>query len=202
MTTSTENNITATLTLSEITTLIADVTAAERITKEGLSTLSRELLMFAYEHGDISPINNLMGVDENGKHRLTPLNWRTAAMYFNNFVAFTSNYEKQVQAYVKAPSGKRPVLVFNKKSKAKYTRLLPTVTAWLSDTNNDIWSWADDNVKMEEKEVNTMALAVKAILKAMQDEENHYTMGDIIAEVQAEEGVTVNLERTVEAEAA
>lgn len=200
MSITTVNNIKATLTLVELQALIAQVTQAERITKAGLSTLSRELLAWAWEHGTIEPINDLMGVDENGKHRLTPLNWRTAAMYFNNFVAFTSNYENQVEKYVKNPSGARPVLVFNKKSKAKYNRLLTTVTAWLSDENNDIWLWSDQNVTMEDKVVDTMALAIKAIIKAMNDDENGYTMGDIIAQVQMEEGVTVNLARSVEAE--
>lgn len=189
------NTITATLNLSQLTALIAEVTAAERITKEGLSTLSRELLMFAYEHGDISPINSLMGVDSNGKHRLTPLNWRTAAMYFNNFVAFTSNYEKQVEKYVKKPSGQRPVLTFNKKSKAKYTRLLPTVTQWLSDSSNDIWVWADANIEMSDKPVDLMAMAVKAIVKAMTDDDNGgFTIGEIITAVNADEAVTVSLD--------
>jgi hypothetical protein len=201
MSDSIENNITATLTLVEIQTLITNVTQAERITKAGLSSLSRELLAWAWENGTIEPINDLMGLDENGKHRLTPLNWRTAAMYFNTFVAFTSNYESQVEKYVQNPSGARPVLAFNKKSKAKYNRLLPTVIAWLADSANDLWLWSDQNVVMQDKVVDTMALAIKAIVKAMNDDENGYTMGDIIAQVQMEEGVTVNLARTVEAEA-
>ena len=202
MTTSTTTPvITATLTLVQVQELITKVTQAERITKAGLATLSRELLAFAFANGTIDPINDLMGVDETGKHRLTPLNWRTAAMYFNEFVAFTSNYDKDVAKYVKSPSGARPVLVFNKKSKAKYSRLLPTVTAWLADSANDIWSWSDDNIKLETKAVDTMADAIKAILKAMNDDEHGYTMGDIIHAVQLEDAVTVNLERTVEAEA-
>lgn len=196
-------SITTTLTLTEINKLIQDVTKAEKITKEGLSALSRELLAHAYQHGDIAPINTLMGVDSNGKFRLTPLNWRTAAMYFNNFVAFTSNYDKDVKAYANKGEGKRKPLVFNKKSKAKYTRLLPTVEQWLADSDNDIWSWSDDNVTMQDKPVDLLALAVKAVVKAMNDEENGgFTMGDIIAQVQEEEDVTVNLERSVEADAA
>lgn len=192
--------ITSTLTLIELNALIAEVTQAERITKSGLSTLSRELLAHAYEHGDINPINTLMGVDENGKSRLTPLNWRTAAMYFNEFVAFTSNFDKEVKAWVQQPSGKRPTFEFNKKSKNKYKRLLPTVTAWLEDENNDLWTWADENVKLESKPVDLMAMAVKAIVKAMTDDDNGgFTLSEIITAVNENEAVSVSLDEIVEA---
>lgn len=65
------NNITATLTLTELNQLISDVTAAEKITKAGLRTLSRELLAHVFQHGDVEPINTLLGTDDQGKFRLT-----------------------------------------------------------------------------------------------------------------------------------
>lgn len=179
--------------------LIEQVTAAERITKAGLASLSRDLLAHAFDFGDVQPINTLMGTDSNGKFRLTPINWRTAAMYFNAFVAFTSNYDKEVKPYATKGQGQRVALVFNKKSKPKYERLLPTVTQWLGDENNNIWTWSDANISMDDKEVDYMALAIKAVKNAMDEDKGGLSWAEIQAAIIADEEVQANLDTNVEA---
>lgn len=175
--------ITSTLSAAQLAEKIEQVTQAEKITKAGLSVLSRELLAHAYEHGDVTLINSLMGTDESGSFRLTPMNWRTAAMYFNHFVAFTSNYEKDVQAYARKGQGNRQALVFNKKSKSKYDRLLPTVHAWLADPTNDLWAWADDNVSMEDKQIDYLKNIANDISKAMDEEKGNHTALEVLATI-------------------
>lgn len=162
-------NITATLKVEALSAIINDVTAAERVTKQGLSVLSRELLAHAWEHGDITLINSLMGTDENGKFRLTPLNWRVAAMYFNSMVAFTSNYEKEVQAFIEKGEGKRVPLVFNKKSKNKFNSMGESVQEWLSVATNDLWVWSQD-VKMSDPTKDFAKLAINAFSNAVDEE--------------------------------
>lgn len=161
-------NITATLEVDALAQIIADVTAAEKITKKGLSVLSRELLAHAWEHGDITLINDLMGTDENGKFRLTPLNWRVAAMYFNAMVAFTSNYEKEIKEFIEKGKGKRVPLVFNKKSKDKYKRMGSEVEQWLSVESNDLWVWSED-VEMSDPTKDYAKLAINAVKNAIDD---------------------------------
>ncbi len=186
------NNITATLTLTELNQLISDVTAAEKITKAGLRTLSRELLAHVFQHGDVEPINTLLGTDDQGKFRLTPINWRTAVQYFNNFVAFTSNFEKEVQEYAVKGTGTRTPLVFNKKSKAKYERLLPTVQAWLAESANDLWTWSDD-IKIEAQAPDFMKNAIQALKNAMDEEKGAFTMQEIMVALIEDENITMSL---------
>lgn len=175
--------ITATLKDVELLDIIQRVTQAERITKEGLSTLSRELLAHVYEHGDIHLINSLMGVDpDTGKFRLTPINWRIAAQYFNEFVSFTSNYESEVQKYATKGEGNRVPLVFNKKSKQKYTTKLPLVEAWLADKANDIWSWSSE-VKMETKAPDYLKNIANDINKAMDEEKGNHDAMTVLANI-------------------
>lgn len=173
--------ITATLNEVQLAEIIKSVTAAERITKEGLSKLSRELLARCYETGDITLINDLMGAcPDTGKFRLTPINWRIAAQYFNHFVAFTSNYESDVQKFAVKGEGNRVALVFNKKSKQKYTVKLPLVEAWLADEANDLWSWSDGAV-MEVKAPDYLKNIANDINKAMDEEKGNLDSMTILA---------------------
>lgn len=175
--------ITATLNEVQLAEIIKSVTAAERITKEGLSKLSRELLAHVYVHGDITLINDLMGVcPETGKFRLTPINWRIAAQYFNHFVAFTSNYESEIQKFATKGEGNRVPLVFNKKSKQKYTAKLPLVEAWLADEASDLWSWSSE-IKMEVKAPDYLKNVANDINKALDEEKGNHGIMEVLATI-------------------
>ncbi len=182
MTTETQMNITSTLTLTQLNELIAKVAAAERITKEGLSTLSRELLAHVYVTGDVTPINTLLGSDENGKFLLTPLNWRVAVQYFTEYVAFTSNYEKEVMKFAVHGEGKRVSLVFNKKSKQKFNLMLPKVEAWLAVESNDLWSWSAA-IKMDGGVVDYFKPIIQNIEKALDEEKGNLSIMAVLAHI-------------------
>lgn len=175
--------ITATLNEVQLAEIIKSVTAAERITKEGLSQLSRELLAHVYVHGDITLINDLMGTcPETGKFRLTPINWRIAAQYFNHFVAFTSNYESEIQKFAVKGEGNRVPLTFNKKSKQKFTTKLPLVEAWLADEANDLWSWSSE-IKMEVKAPDYLKNIANDINKALDEEKGNHGAMEVLAAI-------------------
>ena len=185
-------SITATLNLEQISVLIEEVTAAEKITKHGLSLLSRELLAFAYEHGDISPINSLLGCNADGKFRLTPINWRIAVQYFDHFVAFTSNFEKDIKKFAVKGEGKRVAMAFNKKSKAKFDAKLPLVEAWLLDTDNDIWSWSNEIV-LEAKAPDFIGNMIKSFQAALDEERGGFTFIEVMQALILDEDTNVSL---------
>ena len=134
---------------------IEAVTKAERITKQMLSELSRDLLQVQLEGGDaVQLINTLMG-EVDGVFRLTPINWRIAAQYFYNFIPHASNFASEVKDFAVNGSGKRVALVFGKANKNAAKRIAKLGKAgdiehWLSDPANDMWSWSNE-IKMEAK---------------------------------------------------
>lgn len=146
---------------------IGDVAAAERITKSKLSTLSRDLLSYTTESEDIRPINALMGLDDGGNFILTPMNWRTAAQYFHHFLPFASNFE-DLKKYATRGEGQRAPLVFGKKQKRKFDDKMAEINAFLSEENNDIWVWSDQNVNIEVKPVDYFKQITQAVKKGIE----------------------------------
>ena len=154
-----------TITYESLMETIGQVAAAERITKEGLRTLSRDILAFVVETEDVRPVNALLGKGDDAKFILTPINWRTAVQYFHHFIPFTSNFDAEVREYAINGKGNREPMVFGKKAKKRWDKGVAAITEWLEDPSNDIWSWSG-NIKMDggakdwEKEIQ------KAVLNA------------------------------------
>lgn len=141
------------------------LSAAERVTKEQLRVLSRDLLGALIGHadydehliGDIQFINRTLVV-------LTPMNKKTAVLYFQEFSGYhfdesTNEFTKKIQ-----------------KDKDKH---LEKVRAFLEDPLNNIWSWADKHVKVEKKPFKLDAVT-KIIEKAREE-----TGGDDAAVIRA-----------------
>lgn len=147
------------------------IKASERITKEELSALSRESLTFLLETGDVRIINMLLGQDENGKFILTPINRKTANLFFKEFVGFT------------VQDGDSSVVEFVKKKVRVWEKYVEKVNTFLSVPHNDIWTWAAENVEIEKKapiyadKINTL------VAKALKDEVNGISQVDILKAV-------------------
>lgn len=138
---------------------------AERVTKEQLRVLSRDLLGALIGHpdydehliGDAQFINRTLAV-------LTPMNKKTAILYFKEFTGFhfdesTNQFTKKIQ-----------------KDKDKHAE---KVRLFLEDPLNNIWSWADKHVKVE-KQPFSMERVTKIIEKAREE-----TGGDDAAVIRA-----------------
>lgn len=68
---------------------------------------------------------------------ITPVNRKVAVLYFKTFTGFAySADEKQ----------------FGKKNKKNYDAALATCNAFLEDPLNNIWTWAERNIDVEEKQ--------------------------------------------------
>lgn len=91
----------------------------EKTFREEMSAISRELLVYVPETGDIDAVNRLMS-------KLTPKNFEVAKQYFNHFLAH--NFKDGV---------------FGKKSTNRDVvhKKINMSAEFLKDEANDIWAW-------------------------------------------------------------
>ena len=119
--------------------------ANEKITKDLLSGLSRDILDYVSQSKDVQITNRLLSV-------LTPMNRKTAILYFKSFLPFVS---------VTNDAGEFER--FGKMTKKTADQKFELITEFLVDPHNNIWSWAERNVVVEPKEYD-----VKKVTKAIE----------------------------------
>lgn len=129
-------------TIETIGLKINELGNAERITKALLSELSREVLeVVLIDDGkdtgkgteDSRTINELINV-------LTPVNKRAAIVFFKHFSPFVVATNEQGEFHA-----------FGKKDKKNWEDKLEEVKEFLDDPHNNIWSWAERNIEVEQK---------------------------------------------------
>ena len=159
------------VTKTTINAKIKKLANAEKVTKAMLMELSRDLLSYVIVDGtmDIDAVNRTVAV-------LTPMNKQTAVLFFNHFLPFSFD----------ADSCKFGGL--NKKQLDAKTAL---ITDFLEDENQNIWTWAADNIKIEQKAVDYLAKITKDVTKALADEEQGTTVTDVMRAVLAADGITI-----------
>ena len=159
-------------TISQINAKIEILAQAEKITKKQLSELSRDLLVYVYDSNDVDAINRTIAV-------LTPMNKRTAALYFPTFVAWAFDETTNT---------------FGKKKKAKVaTKIEADATAFLTDETNDIWKWAIENINMEVKPKNYAGKITKLVAASLNDETDEgLELTDLVKAILASEAVSLN----------
>lgn len=137
-------------TINENITIIA---ASERVTKDTLSVLSRDLLEYIVLNGsnDIGTVNRLLDV-------LTPMNQNAAVLFFNHFLPFQQD-DQGVAFGVKTK---------DKKQLAKYQERVET---FMADPLNDIWTWAIRNIEMKPRQAfaDRIGAVVKQALAGIED---------------------------------
>ena len=117
--------------LISINTRIDNIRASEKITKVELSAISRELLFYVPESKDIDAVNRLLNV-------LTPMNYRTAQLFFANFLPWV--WDEKNNRFAAMSKGDKAV-----------TAKLANIKEFLEEPHNDIWLWAERNIKLETK---------------------------------------------------
>lgn len=105
------------------------IAQAETVTKRELLALSRTVLEFVHETGDIGPVNRLLAV-------LTPVNKKVAKLFFVHFTGFHFDDTS---------------MLFLKKSKKRYADALVAYREFIADPHNNIWTWAARHVEVEAK---------------------------------------------------
>lgn len=115
--------------VSSFANALVRLTESERITKDVLTPLSRDVLEAVHATGDIGYVNKLLAV-------LTPMNRKTAVLYFKHFTGFSHD----------DVSG-----LFTGKSKKRYDKAFAESTVFLQDPMNNMFSWAMRHIEMEVK---------------------------------------------------
>ena len=162
------------VTFETLSARIALIAASEKVTKQEMGLLSREVLTYILESEDVRPINNLLGKDKEGNYLLTRNNRVVAGMYFSEFVPFNTNGAK-------VSEGEQ--LIFVKKKARVYDKYVAKINDWLGVGTNDIWSWAADNVQVEAKPKEYAGNIEKLVKKALADEVEGITKVDVLKAV-------------------
>jgi hypothetical protein len=113
---------------------------SERVTREQLRLLSRTVLEALHATEDIGYVNRLIEV-------LTPVNRKVAVLYFTHFGSF--HYDDALAR-------------FTKKNKKRYEEAVLLSDSFLEDPLNNLWTWAEREVKVEKKDFE-LAQVTKAM---------------------------------------
>ncbi|AXH71965.1 MAG: hypothetical protein [Podoviridae sp. ctbj_2] len=109
---------------------------AEKVTRAVLGELSRTVLAQLHTDEDIRPVNELLAV-------LTPVNRKVALAYFKGLSGFKVSEESET---------------FTEKNKGNYAKKRADAEAFLTDPENNIWTWADRNIEVTPKEFKLEAV--------------------------------------------
>ena len=110
--------------------------------------MSRELLIYVPDTHDIDIANRLINV-------LTPVNRRAAILFFKHFLPW--DVENDADG-VFSKFGKMH------KGEKKVAKKHAAIADFLADENNTIWTWAEENLEIEQKVVN-MATELSEVIK-------------------------------------
>lgn len=122
---------------------------AEASVRAELNVLSRGVLEAVHATEQIGYVNQLLAV-------LTPVNRKAAVVFFKHFAGF--HYDDTSR-------------LFTKKSKKRYEQAHKDAIAFLEDPNNNMFSWAERHIEVEQKPFNHVAFLKaqhKAFVRAVQ----------------------------------
>jgi hypothetical protein len=123
----------------------------ENVTRSLLSELSRSILAYHLDGGhDVRIVNKLLSV-------LTPVNMKAARLYFRNFLPYRFNEETNCFGGLILKEAK------------KETHYL-AIGSFLHDPENNIWSWSEEHIKIDEKPVNYEGKVTSAVKKALEQQ--------------------------------
>lgn len=124
---------------------LRSIKRSESITKEVLRDTSRTVLEAVHATGDIGFVNRLIAI-------LSPMNRKTAILYFAHFTGFSHD----------SVTG-----LFTKKSAKRYDEAHKLALEFLEDPHQNIWTWAERNIEVERKEftVDKVSDVVKRAIK-------------------------------------
>ena len=147
---------------------IAKLAASEKITKELLRGLSRDVLEAHHATGDVAYINGIIVV-------LSPMNRKMCILFYKEFSGHLCNEEG----------------VFGKKDKKRYDEAHKKSFDGLEDPHFNVFSWAERNVEVERKPFTLGKLQQQMGSLVKKAEENKISHADIIRTLFAN-GVEVN----------
>ena len=137
---------------------VASLAASEKVSKELLRSLSRDVLEAHHATGDVKYINELLNA-------CSPVNRKVCVLFFKEFSGHL--YSEETKA-------------FGKKDKKRYDDAKKKSLDRLEDPNFNVFSWADMHVEIEKKPftIGKMQQQMGSIVKKA--EENKISHAEII----------------------
>ena len=108
---------------------IESLKASEKITKDTLRVMSRDILQAVHETGNIGYVNSLLDV-------LTPVNRKVCVEFFKHFAGF--HYDDKLEQ-------------FTSKSKKRYNEAHKLAMEALDDPHFNVWAWAEREIDITPK---------------------------------------------------
>lgn len=133
----------------EFNTRLGKLGKAEASVRSELNVLSRGVLEAVHATEQIGYVNQLLAV-------LTPVNRKAAVVFFKHFAGF--HYDETSR-------------LFTKKSKKRYEQAHKDAMAFLEDPNNNMFSWAERHIEVEQKPFDGQSFLKaqhKAFVRAIQ----------------------------------
>lgn len=149
--------------LAVINTRIDNIAGAEKITKSELGILSREILTYVVLNasGDVQVVNRLLTV-------LTPMNLKVSQLFFSEFL----------------PHKFEDGLFGGKfKGEKKLDEYFHKTKEFLSNEDNNIWTWAAKNVEVKAKPKDYVEKIARLVKNALEDDNEGVSADEIIAAV-------------------
>lgn len=140
---------------------IAALVKSEATTKDQLAIVSRDMLTYVVDTNDIGMVNRLCDV-------LTPLNKATAFQFFGAFLP----WKQDGKAFGKKLEGTEAI-----------SKRVVAIQAFLKDANNNIWTWAAENIEVVAKPKNYSVKLAKLVERALNDENEAITVSQVIQSI-------------------
>lgn len=144
---------------------LARLADSEKITKETLRDLSRDLLSALHTkgdtEGDIGFINRTIAV-------LTPINKRVFVLYCKRFTGFIMNEEGSA---------------FLKKSKKHYDNVSKEALEFIAEPANNLWTWSAIHVDVEPKAFDLKAITAQVINYFKKAEKAGVSKADVLSAI-------------------
>ena len=139
---------------------VEKLAASEKITKDLLRSMSRDVLEAHHATGDVAYINGIIAV-------LSPMNRKMCILFYKEFSGHLCNEEG----------------VFGKKDKKRYDEAHKKSFDGLEDPHFNVFSWAERNVEVERKPFTLGKLQQQMGSLVKKAEENKISHADIIRAV-------------------
>ena len=151
---------------------IASVAKSETNVRSKLSSLSRELLMYVPDSGDIGMVNRLLDV-------VTPRNREMLVLFFNEFLPW--KLEKTAGIF----TGKI-------KGKGSIEKKLTAIDQFLKREHNDVWTWADENITTTVRPKNYASKLTKLVERSLADENEGLNVQQVMTALLNADGLNIH----------
>lgn len=146
---------------------------AENVVYKELGLFSREVLQYVLTSKDITPVNKLIGKDENGKPYLTRNNRVVAMHFFSAMLPFTTEGKA-------SDASLRFVSIKGQRSQDK---AITVINDFLHDPQATIWTWAKVNVTTEKKPIDYATKVGNAITDALDVNKGNLSKQEVLFSV-------------------